>query len=101
MWAAGGECKERQPTPGHYHRNGCTAQKTAQKKPRQEAGLVCGSARGPAAGPRGPKASAANPLTQRGRRIIGCTPRGGKTLARKSPAGGRGKVVNMLCWACL
>jgi hypothetical protein len=46
MWAAGGECKERQPTPGHYHRNGCTAQKTAQKKPRQEAGLVCGSAMG-------------------------------------------------------
>ena len=71
------------PTSPLHH---CTAR--PQKKPRQGDGAKSGYIKWwPAAGPEA-NASAANPLTQRGRRLTGCTPRGGRPHEKAPPSSG-------------
>ena len=69
---------------------GCAAPRTRKRAEREEAGLVLVSNMGPAEGE-----SAANPLNQRGRRIIGCTREGGRPH-EKAPPGGRVSCMSML-----
>ena len=80
-------------TPTPNHRVGCTARGPKQK-PRQSegAGLSLWVSRMGLAGSPGGKNVAASPLTQRGRRLIGCTLRGGRPHEKAPPQGAGAQV---------